>query len=143
MLHKLTTILIVFLLLACNSIESHTSLGKKQIEYIKSLGLLDEEETIIKFYSEHTQKAAGNFFTEKRIAKYWIDKNDSTKNQLKSAFYKEIKKIDTVYNAGFTYCPYMMIHKISGESFTVCVEGERSEVQSFFEEALNLWNENK
>jgi hypothetical protein len=136
-------ILVFCLALGCQEIETHKSLSKEQIKYIKSLGLLYEDEVIIKFYSEHTQKAAGNFFTDKRMAKYWIDKNDSSKNQRNSALYKEILNIDTVYSPGFTYCPYMMVHKKGGQSFKVCVEGEKEEVKSFFEEALALWKKEK
>ena len=132
-----------FLLVGCQQIETHGSLKKEQIDYIKSLGLLDNDEEIIKFYSEHTKKIAGNFFTNKRFASYWIDDIDSSKSMLNSAFYNDVIKLDTVYNPGLTYCPYLEITKTNGEKFKVCVEGENDEVKLFFEEAINTWMKNK
>lgn len=110
---------------------------------MQNLNLLDKDEKIIKFYSEYRKENAGNFFTKKRVAKYWIDKKDETKNVTNYAYYKDIKSIDTVYNAGFTYCPYLMINKIDGTSFKVSVEGNKTEVKSFFEDLLIEWNKNK
>jgi hypothetical protein len=86
---------------------------------------------------------AGNFFTDKRIAKYWIDERDKENDQIVFAFYKDIKLIDTVYNAGATYTPYMLIMKSDGTSFKVSVNGEKAEVRSFFEDALNMWRQYK
>ncbi len=97
----------------------------------------------IKFYSEYRKENSGNFFTNKRVAKYWIDKEDESKNVINSAFYKDIKSIDTVYNAGLTYCPYLMISKIDGTSFKISVEGDKTEVKSFFEDLLKEWDKNK
>ncbi|MGO8056245.1 hypothetical protein, partial [Rhizobium leguminosarum] len=81
-------------------------LKKSDIVRIQNLNLLDPDETIIKFYSEYKKSVAGNFFTDKRMAKYWVDERDPTRNSWASAYYSEIKSIDTVYNAGLTFCPY-------------------------------------
>ena len=138
-LGKVALLITLCLFFSCQQIETHDSLSNKQIEHIKSLGLLDENELILKFYSEHTQEIAGNFFTNKRVANYWIDGNDSSKNQKNMAFYNEIINIDTIYSPGFTYCPYMLIKKKNGNSFKVCVDGKRNEIKSFFEDVLTLW----
>jgi hypothetical protein len=132
-----------FFLLACNHIESGNSLRKSEKQYILSLNLLDEHEKIYKFYSEYKLKVAGNFFTDKRIAKYWIDENDKEKDQIVFAYYKDIKTIDTIYNAGLTYTPYMLITKKGGSAFKVSVDGKKWEVKSFFEDALNMWRQYK
>jgi hypothetical protein len=81
--------------------------------------------------------------TEKRLAKYWIDKKDKTNDKISFAFYSDIKSIDTVYYAGATYCPYMLVTKKEGSQFKVCVDGKREEIKTFFEEALNKWKQNK
>src|SRR5436305_13303777 len=94
-----------------NHIETGDTLSETDIEYIQSLNLLDKDEKIYKFYSEYKKKVAGNFFTNKRIAKYWIDERNKEKNQISFAFYSDIKSINTVYNPGATYCPYMLITK--------------------------------
>ena len=128
-------------LFSCNHIETGDSLSKSNIEYIQSLKLLDSDEKIYKFYSEFKKRNAGNFFTDKRIAKYWIDERDKKKDQLTFAFYKDIKSIDTVYNAGATYSPYMLVTKSDSTTFKVSVNGKKEEIKSFFEDALNTWQE--
>ena len=131
------------LLVSCNKIETNDTLNKSDISLIQDLNLIDENERIIKFYSEYRKENSGNFFTNKRVAKYWIDKEDESKNVINSAFYKDIKSIDTIYNAGLTYCPYLMISKIDGTSFKISVEGDKTEVKSFFEDLLKEWDKNK
>jgi len=64
---------ILLLLISCNKIENSKTLDKKDIEYIKSLGLLEDDETIYGFYSEFKNSVAGNFFTNQRLASYCID----------------------------------------------------------------------
>ena len=135
--------LMLLIFFSCQRIETGNSLSASDLKYIKSLHLLDTNERLYKFYSEHTKKVAGNFYTDKRMAKYWIDERDSSKNEISSAFYSEIKSIDTVYYAGFTYCPYMLVTKKNGDYFKVCVEGKRNEIKAFFEEALQLWQNNR
>jgi len=90
--------LILLLLISCNKIENSKTLDKKDVGYIKSLGLLEDDETIYGFYSQFKNSIAGNFFTNQRLASYWIDKRNSKRNIVKFAYYNEIIKIDTVYN---------------------------------------------
>jgi len=77
------------------NIETEDTLSKTDIERIQKLNLLDKDEKIYKFYSEFKNKVAGNFFTDRRIAKYWIDENDKTKDVTVFAFYQDIKSIAT------------------------------------------------
>lgn len=130
-------------LFSCKHIETGSSLSKSDIEYIQGLNLLDKNEKIYKFYSEYKKKVAGNFFTDKRVAKYWIDERDKEKNQIAFAFYKDIQSIDTVYNAGVTYSPYMLVTKTDSTTFKVSVNGKKEEIKSFFEDALNIWQQHK
>ena len=113
------------------------------MERIQKLNLLDKGEIIFKFYSEFKNNVTGNFFTDKRIAKYWIDEKDKLKNRISSAYYRDIKSIDTIYYAGATYCPYMLITKIDRSTFKVCVDGKRGEIKSFFEQAMDKWTQTK
>jgi hypothetical protein len=130
-------------LVACNHIETGNDLRKADIRRIQELGLLDKDETIYKFYSEFKNKVAGNFFTNKRIAKYWIDENNKLKDNISFAFYRDIISIDTIYDAGVTYCPYLLVTKTDHAQFKVSVEGSKEEIKSFFEEAITIWNKNK
>lgn len=127
---------------SCQQIENASSLSTEVLNHIRSLHLLDPDEKLQLFYSEYKKKSAGNFFTNKRIAKYWIDDRDSNKNEINWAYYSEILSIDTVYYAGLTYSPYMLVTKKDSTKFKVCADGTREEIKSFFEQAINLWHIN-
>lgn len=132
------------LLYSCtNRIETNETLPAKDIKRIQELKLLDSGEKICRFYSEYKPAVAGNFFTNERMASYWTDPNDSLKNKISAAFYKDIISIDTVYYAGATYCPFMLVTKKDSSNFKVCVNGSRQEITGFFTEALNLWKLHK
>jgi len=133
----------LLLCVACNKIETGDTLSKTDIERIQNLKLLDQDEKIYKFYSEFKNDVAGNFYTDKRMAKYWIDDRDKSKDVAVFAFYPDIKSIDTVYFAGSTYCPYMLVTRKDGSQFKVCVEGKRKEIKAFFEDAIGIWSKNK
>lgn len=131
--------LILLLLISCNKIENSKTLDKKDIEYIKNLGLLKEDETIYGFYSEFKNSVAGNFFTDQRVASYWIDERNSQKNEVKFAYYNEIKKIDTIYKVGITYSPYMLVTKANDSTFKVSVDGEKEGIKAFYEGVIREW----
>ena len=132
-------------LISCtrNHIETTDTLSKTDIDYIQSLNLLAKGEKIYKFYSEYKKKVAGNFFTNKRIAKYWIDERNKEKSQILFAFYPDIKSIDTIYNPGATYCPYLLITKLDDTQFKICADGKREDIKSFFEDAIKQWQQHK
>jgi hypothetical protein len=134
---------VLLVLVSCNHIETGDTLKKADIELIRKLNLLDKDEKIYKFYSEFKNEVAGNFFTDRRIAKYWIDERDKTNEMTSFAFYPDIRSIDTVFYAGATYCPYMLVTKTDGSNFKVCVDGKRKEIKAFFEEALTKWTQKK
>jgi len=136
---------VMVLLSSCfgNKIETDKSLKAEDKAYIQSLNLLDKDEPVYKFYSEFKNRVAGNFFTDRRMAKYWIDERDKSKDKIEYAYYPEITSIDTVYYAGATYCPYMLVKKNDNTEFKVCVDGKREEIKAFFEDALRLWKEKK
>ena len=131
--------LILLLLISCNKIENSKTLDKKDIEYIKSLGLLEDNETIYGFYSEFKNSVAGNFFTNQRIASYLIDERNSNKNKVEFAYYNEIIKIDTVYYVGVTYSPYLLVTKANDSTFKVSVDGEKEEIKAFYEGVIREW----
>ena len=137
----LALLLFLIIVSGCNRIENGESLSLKDIQRIKSLGLLSDNEKVVKFYSEYKNSVAGNFYTNKRMAKYWVDESNSAKNTLSSAYYSDIKTIDTVYYAGATYSPYMLVTKTDGTSFKVCAGGKKEELRSFFEGSLLIWRQ--
>ncbi|WP_460572744.1 hypothetical protein [Flaviaesturariibacter terrae] len=129
----------MILFFGCNHIETQKTLSSEDIKRIESLKLLEKGERIEKFYSEYRKSVAGNFYTDRRFAKYWIDEHDKTKNEVSSARYSEVVAVDTVFNAGATYTPFLRIKKRDSTSFKLCVDGSRNDVRSFFEGALAAW----
>jgi hypothetical protein len=132
-------LLISCFILSCNRIQSGTALNDEDKKRIKAIGLLDEGERINKFYTEYKKDVAGNFFSDKRIASYWIDAKNPDKNRVNSAYYREIRSIDTVSKPGGSYSPYMMITKFDNSRFKVSVNGQRDQIIEFFEEAMKQW----
>lgn len=135
-----------FLLLqiSCQEIETGNTLDKKTIAFIENLGLLDKDEKIIKFYSNHTKKTAGNFYTDKRIAHYWLDQHDSSKTDVSFSFYQDIISIDTLFNVyGDFTIPYMTIKKKDSSEFKVYIDGTHEQEKAFFEGAINTWKKQK
>lgn len=142
-MRKYIFVFLLLSLISCNQIENNKTLNQDDINFVKTLKILDTDETIYKFYSENTNETAGNFFTNKRVASYWIDKHNSEKNEINFAFYNSIIKIDTITKVGLTYCPYALITRNDGSTFKLSVEGKKQEVKSFFTDLLFHWRNNK
>lgn len=142
-------ILLVFIALislpSCSyeKIETGNTLDKKTVSLLESLGLLETNEKIVKYYSNFSKEKAGNFFTNKRVAHYWLESRDAKKSDTTFAFYKDIVSIDTIYEVPDTYSPYMKVKLNDSTAFKVYVGGTRNEVKSFFEDAITTWKQNK
>ncbi len=131
-------LILLLILTACGGVVNGDKLSKSDIQKIQTLGLLDSDETIIKFYG-YKKSVEGNFFTNKRFASYWQDEHDATKNEINSALYKDVIFIDTVCYAGLTYSPYMLITRNDNSTFKVCFYENKKEVKKIFEEAIAKW----
>lgn len=144
MIRFLNLILILLLLASCqNKIESNETLNNADLRRIKKIKLLDEDEKIIQFYSEFKNKVSGNFYTNKRIANYWLDQKDTLKNKIEFAYYKDVIKLEPFYKVGLTYCPYILVTKSNNKTFKVCVDGTEKEKKAFYAEAVKIWKKNK
>src|SRR5688572_13817944 len=97
--------------ISCNEIQSGAAVKKETVDLIKSLKLLDKDEIIIKYYSNHREELAGNFFTNKRIAHYWLVENSNVGVNINTAYYNDIISIDTIYKVEELAVPYMKITK--------------------------------
>mgnify|MGYP003408678667 CR=1 len=138
---KKISLLLVLILFSCskNKIETNDSLQTDDINYIKNLGLLDDDEKVIRFYSEYKNEVAGNFFTDKKVCEYWIDKRNPSKNQKNFAFYKDIIKLKPNYNPGLTYSKYIEVTKSDGSTFKICMNGTKAEVEDFVNVMVLTW----
>lgn len=131
---------LILIVSSCNNkIETADTLQKQDFDRLYSLKLLDSNEQLYKFYSEFNNSVAGNFISDKRLATYWLDKMDSTLTKIEYAYYKDIKKMDPVYYAGATYCPYLQVTRSDGSTFKVCADGKKHEITDFFNVAIKTW----
>ena len=133
---------IIFIYIGCNRIETNDTLKKSDIKYIRSIGLLDSNEKIIKFYSQFKTRLAGNFFTDKRIATYWVDERNQSSPEIHNAYYSEVKSIDTVHYAGLTYSPYILVTKKDSTKFKVYIYGSKKSMESFLDNMVKTWKSN-
>lgn len=127
------------MLLSCNQIERGETLTQEDIEYIRKLNLLDQDEHIIRFYSQFRTNVAGNVLTDRRIAAYWIDERNSERNKMTFAYYEDIAKIDTIHIAAPTYTSYLLVTRNDSSKFKIFVDGGKRDVKSFFDRALQEW----
>ncbi len=142
---KKTYLLLILILFSCskNKIETNDSLEINDIKYIKNLGLLDDDEKIIRFYSEYKNEVAGNFYTDKRICEYWIDERNVSKSQKKFAFYKDIVKLKPNFNPGLTYSKYVEVTKSDGNTFRICMDGTKAEIEDFVNVMVLTWKKKR
>jgi hypothetical protein len=140
----MTMVILSSLYISCSyKSKQGDELSTSQLNYIKSLGLLDEEKIIL-FDTQADLKTSGNFFTDKRLASYWIDKRDSSKNSIQSAFYAEIDSIKTKdLTKSLTYASFLKITKHDGTNFHVYIDGDSAEVWTFFNRAITTWKKTK
>nr|WP_294944796.1 hypothetical protein [uncultured Mucilaginibacter sp.] len=118
------------------------------IEYLKKIGLMEKNEHVILFenhdgkpFAAHPQ--SGNFFTDKRIAAYWIDKDPKLTSK-NFAYYRDIDSITVKdRSTALTYASYLTVYKHDGRKFKVFVDGNRRKVDYFFKSALEEWSKNK
>lgn len=136
----LLTLLILLLFTTCNKIHQGKELGQKDIDLLRSLNLLDEEENVISFYSNYKKSVAGNFYTDKRVATYWLDKNPNKEQKIEFACYQDILQIDSVFSVGATYAPYLLITRKDSSQFKVYVDGGSEERKSFYQEVMSRFS---
>jgi hypothetical protein len=123
-----------------HSVRTGTELSQTDRDYIKRLGLLGDNENIILFDGQSDFKTSGNFFSDKRIASYWIDKRNRTKSSVDFGLYSEIDTILTKdLSRALTYASYLEVVKHDGKTFKVYVDGDSTEVRTFFDRAISDW----
>lgn len=123
---------------SCNKIYQGDQLSAKELAQIKNLGLLDANESIYQFYSNNRGvKGAGNFYTTKRVANYWLYRNN---RQTSFAYYRDIARINlTTHPPGDFTIPFITVTKKDSTQFKVYVDGSELEVKNFFLSCQNHW----
>jgi hypothetical protein len=118
-------------------------MDSSDIAHIKGLGLLEDDEHIYKFYSTYKNKVSGNFFTNKRVASYWLDENPKDMQKINTAYYYDIDSIDDVHHVGLTYSPYIKIKRKDNTSFKLYIDGNSDQLKSFYDDIMLLWEQSK
>jgi hypothetical protein len=143
---SLTLIVVGLVVSSCDKgLSTGDDLSKQDKEFIKKLGILDADEMIILFDSQgggfNGQRTSGNFFTDKRIASYWIDDRDATKTNIDFAFYPDI---DTIWRypkfKSLTLASYLEVHRKNGTNFKVYVSADSTKTWYFFNRAIQEWS---
>jgi hypothetical protein len=117
-----------------------SNLTQEEITYLHDLKLLDDGERILMFESNgglKGTKTSGNFYTNARVASYWVDgKND----KINSAFYSAIDSIKLIERTtSLTYASYLEIEDSSGHQFEVYIDADSARVWSFFQGCVDQW----
>ncbi|GAB2848429.1 hypothetical protein GCM10027044_04410 [Hymenobacter ruber] len=133
---------------SCSHIRTGENLSNAEINYIQELGILDKKERIILFETHAGKlgslKTSGSYFTDKRIASYWIDDRNKQKTSINSAYYAEIDTIKTVdLSQDLTAASYLSIVKNNGQTFNVFISPNQEETLAFFNTAINEWQKHK
>jgi hypothetical protein len=134
----------VLFLVGCER-DANEKLTVKERAFVMSLGILEDTEKIIMFDSQgggfNPVLTSGNFFTDRRIASYWIDDRNKDKSEVHSAFYSEI---DTLWRypkyKSLTLSSYLEVRRRDGSTFNVYVSGDSIETWSFFNRAMREWS---
>ncbi|HYI76887.1 MAG TPA: hypothetical protein VEW65_04655 [Chryseolinea sp.] len=137
----LTILAAVTIVMSCDyGTRTGAELSQADRDHIKGLGLLDEGENIILFDRQSDFKTSGNFITDQRLASYWIDKRDETQTSVDFGLYSEIDTILTKdLSRALTYASYLEVVKNDGKIFKVYVDGDSTEVRTFFDRAISEW----
>ena len=129
--------ILLILLVACDGgIKSENDLSKVELEYILEIGLLTDNEKIVRFTSQSVNNTNGGFISDKRLAYYWIDERNET-NEINSAIYSEI---DTLIfkdlSDTWTYSSFLKVVTKDSLEFKGYVDDDREKENEFFETAM-------
>lgn len=131
---------LLFMLVGCDRSTSEGLSDKEQV-YLQEMGLLSTDETVLFFDYATSPKQDGNFFTDQRVAAYWIDdygrESETTKE---SARYDEITDISMTYAADWSYAHDITITRSDGSSFHVYVSSNKDYADEFLAAMKARWH---
>jgi|GEM_PF-7082098 len=126
-------------LFSCQPNHRDKMISERLVQRLKTLHLLDEDETIFQFYSNYRKRIAGNFVSNKRVATYYLDDRSKTMDEIAFAYYENIRTMDTLYRSVEVESPHLLVTTFDHKLIKVYVDGNRATVQSFFDKALEQW----
>ncbi len=103
-------------------------------KHLVAIGLLDPQEAVLGFTTNHNDEEARAFFTNKRIAWYWLNEKDTTQNSKHSAYYPEISTASLTLSNRWDDAHFITIKTIGANEFNAYLGGSKEFAQSFFDE---------
>lgn len=131
--------LLSLLLVSCTYIETGADLSADEVAFIRSVGLLAPDETIHHFYSNFTLRKAGSFYTDQRMAHYWLDGKDTRQHHREYAFYADITAVEPIFHVPDFDSPYLLVRRNDQTTFRVYMDGHPEQMQQFYQGALDAW----
>ena len=136
---------ILFLAVSCSWTEKNeNNLSAKDLSFIRSLGILDTNEKILLFESNggiSGLKQSGNFVTDKRVASYWIENNQTEMN---FAFYAQIDSMKlNDKTTAVTLASSFTIYAHDNNTFELYVDADSARLHQFYNQTVQLWEKNK
>lgn len=133
-------LLLAFAANSCGSRKDESNLGPEEYAYIRSLGILGENEEIELFESNGGLKGwkqSGNFITKERIASYWIEGEEK---QVESALFAS--EVDTMIFSDIAsplHASFLIVKKRDGREFKVYVDADSLRTKAFVDGAIRNW----
>jgi hypothetical protein len=124
--------------------KNEQNLTTKDLQFIRDLGILDSNETILLFESNggfSGLKQSGNFITNKRMASYWIENNLKDVN---FAFYTQIDSLKlNNKTVAATLASSITIYSHDQTTFELYIDADSSRLNQFYDKTLEIWQKNK
>ena len=136
---------IVILVVSCGwKAKNESNLTTKDLQFIRGLGILDSNETIILFATNggfYGLKQSGNFITNKRMVSYWIENNLKDVN---FAFYSQIDSLKlNNKTVAATLASSITIYSHDQTTFELYIDADSSRLNQFYDKTLEIWQKNK
>lgn len=136
---------IVILVVSCGwKAKNESNLTTKDLQFIRGLGILDSNETILLFETNggfSGLKQSGNFITNKRMASYWIENNLKDVN---FAFYSQIDSLKlNNKTVAATLASSITIYSHDQTTFELYIDADSSRLNQFYDKTLEIWQKNK
>lgn len=140
----LLTIIFIFFCSCRFGDKNETNLTKEDLEFIKKIIPLEKNEKIEMFETNGGLKAlktSGNFISDRRIASYWIDGKNDDVNSVEYKYIDSIKLFDRT--KALTHASYLQIYSSGKADFKVYIDSDSIRTWSFFNKAMENWNNKK
>lgn len=133
--------LLVVALSACSTSTNipGETLEREQENHLRELFELEAQEAIITLNNLPSAVSNGSFYTDQRVAGYWISENQSG-NNLVSVRYEDVKSMTLSDLSGSRgQASFILITKKNGRSVQIFVDGKSKEVGDFYDGVQRSW----